>query len=368
MDLYLQSFGSRLRVKDGIFEVTVPDITGANRHLVEQLAPHEVWNIMLQRGSSISTDALELALEKSVDVLVLNKFGHPIGRLWPIRPTSTLSIWKNQLHLSHSPEGLRIAKTWIEEKIQARITHLRKLKGYRKPEKVKIIAEAESAILKQLSRLRRFDIHDFDQSAASIRGMEGTAGKHYLAALSDLLPEEYQFEGRSARPSLDTFNAFLNYGYGILYRKVERALLLAGLHPYIGFMHADDYQQKSLVFDFVEPFRMWIDKVVFRLFSGKQVLANHVTAVGDNGVWLAEDGRRLLQKAVQERFEQKRKAFGDKLYDLDGYLYMAARRFAAQVLHGRTSEVLLGKETAVRELEEIEANYLEETSEPSFFQ
>ena len=71
MDIYLQSFVSKLRVRDGIFEVTVPDMTGANRHIIEQFAPHEISSILLQKGTSASADALLLALEHGVDVLIL---------------------------------------------------------------------------------------------------------------------------------------------------------------------------------------------------------------------------------------------------------------------------------------------------------
>jgi len=341
MDIYLQSFGSRLRMKDGIFEVTVPDISGANHHLVEQYPAHEVQNILLQKGSSVSTDALYLAIEKGVDVLILDHFGHPIGRIWPTKPSSTLAIWKQQLALSHTPDGLRIARRWIEAKIQGRLEHLRKLKSYRSEEKVKIIAQAELFMVDILARLRRLPVQDFDKSAASIRGLEGTAGKYYFDTLSALLPEEYQFDGRSSRPAGDTFNAFLNYGYGILYTKVERALLLAGLHPHIGFMHADGYQRKILVYDFIEQFRIWIDKAVFWLFTRKQVAANHVTYLGDKGLWLAEDGKRLLAQTLQLRFKEKKQAFGGKMFPLEGYLVEAAKRFASLILHGKMAEIMV---------------------------
>ena len=155
MDIYLQSFGSRLRIKDGLFEMTVPDISGVNHHVVEQYAAHEVQSIMLQKGSSVSTDALLLAIEKGVDILVLDQFGQPQGRFWSNRPNSTLNIWKRQLALSNTPEGLRIAKSWIESKLQAWLEHLRKLKSYRSEAKVALITAAETAILDILQKLRR---------------------------------------------------------------------------------------------------------------------------------------------------------------------------------------------------------------------
>ncbi|MDX1910379.1 MAG: CRISPR-associated endonuclease Cas1 [Saprospiraceae bacterium] len=336
MDIYLQTFGSRLRVRDGIFEMTVPDISGANHHVIEQFAPEQVTSILLHKGTSVSADALLLAIEIGVDIQVLDQFGHPQGRFWSNRPTSTLSIWKNQLALSHTTEGLRIAKSWIEEKLHGRILHLRKLKGYRSAEKGKIITAAETALLELLTRLKKMPLLEFNADAATIRGIEGAAGRHYFDTLSALLPDEYQFGGRSNRPATDAFNAFLNYGYAILYSKAERALLLAGLHPYIGFMHADGYQRKNLVFDFIEQFRVWIDKIVFKLFSRKHVSSVHITLRTEKGYWLAEEGKRLLVDHVLERLANKKQALDGLEYSLDALMTESARRCASRVLKFET--------------------------------
>ena len=53
--------------------------------------------------------------------------------------------------------------------------------------------------------------------------------------------------GRETRGALDRFNSALNYGYGILYSQVEKAVTLAGLDAYGGFLHADRPGKPSLV-------------------------------------------------------------------------------------------------------------------------
>ena len=53
----------------------------------------------------------------------------------------------------------------------------------------------------------------------------------------------------------DLFNAILNYGYGVLYAQIEQAIILAGLDPYAGFLHADRPGKPSLVLDLIEEFR-----------------------------------------------------------------------------------------------------------------
>ncbi|MCB9292366.1 MAG: CRISPR-associated endonuclease Cas1 [Lewinellaceae bacterium] len=93
-------------------------------------------------------------------------------------------------------------------------------------------------------------------SAATFRGIEGSAGRIFYLLAGQSLPERYRFARRSLRPAQDSFNSFLNYAYAVLYGRVEEALLRAGLSPYLGLMHRDGYRFKSLVYDFIEPFRV----------------------------------------------------------------------------------------------------------------
>jgi CRISPR-associated protein Cas1 len=138
--------------------------------------------------------------------------------------------------------------------------------------------------------------------ADSIRGHEGTAGRYYFGLLSSLLSKEYQFKGRSYRPAEDPFNAFLNYGYGILYSRIEKCIMIAGLDPYVGFLHRDDYNQTSFVFDFIEPYRPFVDLTVYRLFSGKKVNRDHYREI-TNGVGLTKDGKKLIVEHFIQRFD-----------------------------------------------------------------
>ena len=101
-------------------------------------------------------------------------------------------------------------------------------------------------------------------------GIEGVASAHYFAALSAVLPEEWKFAGRSRDPARDAFNCLLNYSYGVLYSHVEKGCIIAGLDPYVGLLHTDDYNKKSFVFDLIEVFRIFMDRTVL-LFAKRQV-------------------------------------------------------------------------------------------------
>lgn len=111
------------------------------------------------------------------------------------------------------------------------------------------------------------------------------------------MPEAFAFKGRSFRPAQDEYNAMLNYAYGILYSRIERALMLAGLDPFVGFMHRDDYNSKSLVFDFIEPYRIYADRFVFRLFTGKKINKNYFSEF-TGGYSLNEEGKAFLWRHI----------------------------------------------------------------------
>jgi CRISPR-associated protein Cas1 len=137
----------------------------------------------------------------------------------------------------------------------------------------------------------------------SIMGYEGNISKKYFDALNYLLPDRYKFKKRTFRPAEDEFNCLLNYGYGVLYGKVEKALIIAGLDPYVGILHTDGYNKKSFVFDFIEIYRHHIDRIVMKLFSRKKVRKSHFDEI-KGGVTLNKGGKEVFLTALNKYFDQ----------------------------------------------------------------
>jgi CRISPR-associated protein Cas1 len=78
--------------------------------------------------------------------------------------------------------------------------------------------------------------------------------------------------------------------------------MIAGLDPYVGFLHRDDYNQKSMVFDFIEPYRIFVETTVFRLCSAKKVNKAHTDEI-TNGITLNKEGKELLVTALNNYME-----------------------------------------------------------------
>lgn len=68
----------------------------------------------------------------------------------------------------------------------------------------------------------------------------------------------------------DSPNQFLNYGYTILRGAVARALVGSGLYPAFGIFHRSRYNAFPLADDVMEPYRPFVDEIVYSLYSGTE--------------------------------------------------------------------------------------------------
>ena len=329
MQVYLNTFGTYVHVKDGMFEVRVPTDGGTVTH---HLAAKKVVSLNLAVTGAISTDALRLALRHRVEVILTERDGFPLGRFWSARPGSTTAIRKRQLEVSIGEEAVPFVARWLRGKLAGQALHLEKLRKHRKAHRGVLdagrarIGELSASIATVCAAAERVDV-----VADTLRGLEGTAGRLYFGLLSQIMPEAYRFSGRSFRPAADAFNAFLNYGYGVLYSRVEKALLLAGLDPFVGFMHRDDYNQKSLVFDFIKPYRVLVDRVVVRLFAGKKVNGSQYEPLS-GGVTLAKPGKELLVTALNEFLDAEKVRHGRRNRSRMNALQVDAHAFAQELI------------------------------------
>ena len=294
MQLVINTFGASLRRKEDRFVVRAN-----GRELA--LSAHKIQGILITTGVSITTDALQLAAENNVDVVLLDKFGDPYGRFWQNRMGSTAAIRRRQLETAEGAEGLALVRGWVEAKLRNQIEFLEEL-ARRRPDSQSDFSTTQAGIRDCLGRLTALT-GTLDEQRGTLLGLEGAAGRVYFACLGRLVPEIYRFGGRSRHPAKDGFNAMLNYTYGVLYSLVERACICAGLDPFVGFLHTDNYGKMSLVFDLIEPFRILGDRTTLLLFTGRRARAEYFEPV-PGGVALSAAGRAALLESFNQRLDQ----------------------------------------------------------------
>lgn len=294
MQLVINTYGSYLQKNGDCFKIKKDD-------QVFEVSVKKVSSILITTAAYITTDAIKLAMDHNIDIVFLNEFGDPFGRVWHSKLGSTTLIRRRQLEIAESEDGLKLALEWISTKFENQINLLLRFRNTRTKKTAEI-----SGFIDQLNAHKE-KLNSIEGSIAdkrnSIMGIEGIGGRIYFEALSFIMPDRFKFKGRSRNPAKDEFNTLLNYNYGILYSKVEKACIIAGLDPYVGIIHTDHYNKKSFVFDLIENFRIWGDETVMNLFAKRAVKKEFFDEL-KNGFTLNKEGKALLVSAFNSFMDE----------------------------------------------------------------
>lgn len=296
MELVLNTFGTSLSRDNEGFVVIYSD--GKQR-----IPAVGIKSIQISKGAQITSDAVLLAIENEIEVLFTDKGGNPIGRVWSPKYGSISTIRKGQLNFTFTKDAL----SWIKEILQEKIANQQALLLMMQTtdeEKSKRRDKSISRLDDYITKLKSLDGDIVSDVSSQLRGWEGLSSKIYFEMLNMFIPEEYRFESRSQHPARDVVNALLNYGYGLLYGKIEGALIKAGIDPYIGIMHRDDYNRPVLVYDVIEKYRVWVDYVVYSLVSQKVITDEYYSVREDGSYWLEGLGRRVLIQSMNDYMEE----------------------------------------------------------------
>ena len=292
MELILNTYGLSLNRDNEGFVISSSE--GRQRIPVSS-----VNSIQIGRGAQITSDAVMLAVENEIEIIFVERNGTPVGRVWSPKYGSLSTIRKGQVNFVYGKDAVDWIKKVIERKLenqQALVLMLQTPDDRSRKAAERCIARLED-YRKKISILDGEIVNDI---SARLRGWEGQASRIYFQTLNEFIPERYRFENRSQRPAMDIANAMLYYGYGILYSKIEGALIKAGVDPYIGIMHRDDYNRPVLAFDVIELFRVWVDYVVFSLLRQDIMTDEFYSVRSDGSYWLEALGRRVLIQSLND--------------------------------------------------------------------
>jgi CRISPR-associated protein Cas1 len=303
MEVHINTYGAALRVRGEVFLVRTTALDGSG-DATNEYAPQQVSAFLVYtNAASLSADAVELAAKHGIPIVFMNGMGQSLGRIHYDLSPSDIEVQLGQLYLVGKPQSIELVQHWLCQKLKRKLQLLKQLERWRKNEKIALLTAAQAQLQQYLQRLQSLSVNYSAECLATIRGIEGNASKQYFEAISKLLPAEYRFDSRSRRPAKDIFNAFLNFGYGVLYNLVENTLLRHGIHPSIGFMHSMKRYQKAMLFDFIEPYRPWVDAVIVKICAQKLVTTKHLRP-HKNGLWLSKDGITLFLENFHEQFNK----------------------------------------------------------------
>lgn len=265
--------------------------------------------IIASSGVSLSADVVKECADRGIPLHFLSPSGRPYATVLSAGLIGTVATRREQLLAYTDERGIHLAKAFARGKIRNQANLLRYQGKYRKARQADVYRKIDDAARKVLELDRAVDEadgKDLDALRPVLLNLEARAAILYWDCLRTILPEEIIFETREKRGAEDLVNSCLNYGYGVLYTQIESALVLAGLDPYAGFLHADRSGRPSMVMDLIEEFRQpVVDRTIFGLLNLKTKME-----VSDGR--LTDETRRTVAGKVLERLDGLERYDGKK--------------------------------------------------------
>lgn len=288
---YLGKHQGRLQVRKG------------RQVLQEAPLMHLEQVIISGRAVSLSAEAVSACAGQGIPIHLVSFQGTPYASLYAAGLTGTVQTRRAQLLAYTDRRGLELARAFAQGKISNQAALLRYLAKYRKekdPDLYRELRLLAGEVEDHLEELRKLEGETVDDVRAQLMGVEGRAAQRYWQGVKVGVAVGEDWPGRRGRGAKDPLNAALNYAYGIMYGQIERAILLAGLDPYAGFVHADRPGKPSLVLDLIEEFRQpAADRPVLAIF-------NRGTPIDlDERGLLTQASRRAVADKVLERLEKE---------------------------------------------------------------
>jgi CRISPR-associated protein Cas1 len=321
MQLVLDTRGLKLLKKGGIFLVE-------SEKSQRSISPAKLSSIAVTSDALISADAVKLAVANQIPILFFDFIGKAKARLWSPYFESIASLRRRQVYFSDQPE----ATSWLIDlfllKTESQLDNLRYLKA-RSPRLSTGIEGSIKQIRQQSRQMEGFREQLLEECRQNLMGNEGSIARTYWQTLGNALPREYRFQKRSRRPAEDHFNAALNYLYGMLYSVVEGGVFAAGLDPYLGFLHVDEYKKPTLVYDLIEPIRPWTDRLLIEAALKKEIKKSYFTK-NQHGIFLNKNGKAWIIPLFND-FLRSERPWLQRESTVRNHIYYLAGRLAQRI-------------------------------------
>lgn len=248
------------------------------RRVLKQIPLRELRHVVITTsGVTLSSAMITFCAQAQVPIDFLSPRGDPVARLYtPLDALGHTGL--QQLRAVHDGRGLHLAKTFVVGKLRNQFNLMKYYHKYRKRVDVEFAQafdDVEQKFETLLTDLKAYAPEgEYDVVRQRLFAFEGHGGNLYWQMIRLLLEDDVEFGGRQRHGATDLVNSLLNYGYGMLYPRVQHAILLAGLNPCISFLHTFQDDKPTLSFDLIEEFRSQaVDRVVFGMITKGEELA-----------------------------------------------------------------------------------------------
>ncbi len=306
--IIISGYGCALRVKSDALVIYPGKTHAAQTQVTTMLyrGMHSIKHIVLLSDKGVvSLDAVKWANEQDIAVMMLDGRGNLLLSL-STGNTSDAALRRMQYHASDTGQDITIARELVKQKIEAQIDVLKRLPNHPIVAGRTLVMQGRKVTLKPKGEMEYGDfiwklLEDglkelpHSKEMNGIRLIEARAAMTYWGYLVGIpinwkatdrnrVPPHWKrvterlgslSGSRTAQNANNPYQAVTNYAYTILQGQCKQALMAAGFDTACGFLHADQLNRDSLVFDMMELHRAHVDRLVLNMF------ASHILSKGE---------------------------------------------------------------------------------------
>ena len=231
-----------LSLKNEQLVVKIPDSMSESESVSKSTTTIPIEDIGVvvidNRQITITSGVIDALLANNCALITCDGKSLPVGLMLPLCGNTTQSErFRYQIEAS-----LPLKKQLWQQTVQAKINN--------QAEVLSKCTDAETACMKVWSK---------EVKSGDGDNLEGRAAAYYWKKLFGHI-NDFNRDREGVPP-----NNLLNYGYAILRAVVARALVSSGMLPTLGIHHHNRYNAYCLADDIMEPYRPYVDELVFNL-------------------------------------------------------------------------------------------------------
>ena len=234
-----------LSLRDAQLVIKLPEIEKSplpedTKRMSETSKPIEDLGVVVLDNKQITITAgvIDALLENNCALITCDRRSMPVGLMLPLCGNTT----QNERFRQQLDASLPLKKQLWQQTVQAKIRN-------------------QASVLEECTReeVNCMRVWANNVKSGDSDNMEARAAVYYWKTLFATV------DGFSRSRDGVAPNKLLNYGYAILRAVVARGLVASGLLPTLGIHHHNRYNAYCLADDVMEPYRPFVDKLVFCL-------------------------------------------------------------------------------------------------------
>ena len=307
-------------------------VLSKDNETVCEIPSETVEGVTVINSIQISSAVITYFLARNVPFTWLSSRGKYCGRLETANSHDIFRLKEQFEIIEDKTFALSLAKKILTCKICNQKTIIRNYNRRAKSDTVTKLYQKIKYLAEKISQSETIEV---------CMGYEGSIARNYFQALGKLVPEKFSFSARTRKPPKDRFNAMISFGYTLLLYDFYTAIQNAGLHPYIGFLHALKNGHPALASDLMEPWRpAVVDALCLSLISHSIIQAEQFEITEDGGVYLNPVGRKIFIEEYERRMGTVNQCFGSQ-YSWRHTIQMECDSYRTAIHHKNIDELRL---------------------------